>query len=67
MSVRTIRIHKCDRCKEDYNPNGGYGLETIGHLAWMVLNNGSGSADSHMSLDLCERCTIPFLKFMKGE
>lgn len=67
MSVRTIQIHKCDRCKNEFDPRGGYGHETISRLAWMVLSNGSGSADSHMALDLCDECTPLFLKFMKGK
>jgi len=67
MSIRIEHFHVCDRCKEDFNPRRDWTEKTIGGLSYMVKKNNSGSMDSNMSLDLCQECTVLFLKFMANK
>lgn len=65
MTVRVTHTNVCDRCGEAFVFR--FPEQTIGHLAYMVKTNGSGSQNSNMSLDLCSPCARLFLNFMKGK
>lgn len=78
MSVKTTRTRFCDRCNGNVEDNHWevrigklkwtrYKRTFIGRLSWMKLQNGSGSARSDMSLDLCTECSDAFMQFMKNK
>lgn len=78
MTVKVTYEKVCDRCKEEFNDYHWewrigklkyvfHKRSWIGELSWMRLQNGSGSQDSRMSLDLCSECAHLFTNFMKGK
>ena len=64
MTTKIVTTKICNRCAYEYSPSEP--AANITDLRWMIVRNGGGSMDSHMSLDLCTECTDAFLHFMKN-